>query len=260
MSMENRNKLKRLLIEWPKNTVAVNEWLHTKGISDQLKQKYLKSNWITYINKGAVIRTGDTFRWEGAIYSLQTQLMLPIHVGGKTAIELQGHAHYVRLGQPRIELFGQKGVKLPTWFKNYKWQEEIKYFTSEFLPPHIALNDLEVGEFSIKISSLERAIFEYLYKVNSTIDEAYYLMENLSTLRPTIIQELLESCKSIKVKRLFLYLAEKASSPWFEALDISKINLGKGPRQIVKSGYLDTKYQITLPISFKPGINNESIF
>lgn len=42
----------------------------------------------------------------------------------------------------------------------------------------------------------------------STI-EAYQILELLPTLRPGLLMELLTQCKSIKVKRLFLYPASK---------------------------------------------------
>jgi len=72
-------------------------------------------------------------------------------------------------------------------------------------------------------------------------------MEMLTGLRPDLLQKLLEECKSIKVNRLFLYMAEKAGHSWLDDLDLSKIDLGKGKRSIVKNGVLNSKYQITIP-------------
>ena len=66
-------------------------------------------------------------------------------------------------------------------------------------------------------------------------------------LRPHVIQELLESCKSIKVKRLFLYMAEKAGHSWLKYLDQSKIELGFGDRLVVKNGVYIKRYGITVP-------------
>ena len=44
----------------------------------------------------------------------------------------------------------------------------------------------------------------------------------------------LEECRSVKVKRLFLFMAEKARHAWFEALDLDRIDLGSGKRVIPK--------------------------
>jgi hypothetical protein len=76
-------------------------------------------------------------------------------------------------------------------------------------------------------------------------------MENLVTLRPDIVQWLLTACRSVKVKRLFLYMAERHEHTWLSKLDISKVDLGKGKRMIVPNGRFNAKYQITVPIDRK---------
>lgn len=69
----------------------------------------------------------------------------------------------------------------------------------------------------------------------------------MNNLRPKLVQDLLEICSSIKVKRLFLCLAERIGHEWFHYLDLTKIDLGRGKRSIVKGGRYDSKYQITIP-------------
>jgi hypothetical protein len=51
----------------------------------------------------------------------------------------------------------------------------------------------------------------------------------------------------VKVKRLFMYMAEKAGHSWFTYIDLKNIDLGKGKRSIVKNGVYNAKYQITIP-------------
>jgi Transcriptional regulator, AbiEi antitoxin, Type IV TA system len=67
--------------------------------------------------------------------------------------------------------------------------------------------------------------------------ECYELMEGLTNLRPQQVQALLKACTSVKVKRLFLFLAEKAKHDWFEYLDLTKIDLGKGKRSVVQMAF-----------------------
>ena len=56
-------------------------------------------------NSGA--RAGDRVDWIGGVYALQQQLRLPIHIGGKTALEMQGYAHFLPLGKGQfVWLFG----------------------------------------------------------------------------------------------------------------------------------------------------------
>jgi len=72
-------------------------------------------------------------------------------------------------------------------------------------------------------------------------------MEGLATLRPKLVQTLLEHCASIKAKRLFLWAAETVGHSWFAQLDLSKIELGAGNRQLYKGGKMNSKYLITVP-------------
>jgi hypothetical protein len=58
---------------------------------------------------------------------------------------------------------------------------------------------------------------------------------------------LLEKCTSVKVKRLFLHLAELHRHPWVRQLDPTKVDLGSGKRALVPGGKLDPKYLITVP-------------
>jgi len=51
----------------------------------------------------------------------------------------------------------------------------------------------------------------------------------------------------LKVKRLFLYMAEKANHQWLRFIDISDIDLGSGNRRITRNGQYHGKYQLTLP-------------
>ena len=87
----------------------------------------------------------------------------------------------------------------------------------------------------------------YLAPNTQPLLEVYELMDGLNNLRPTSVQQLLEACTSIKVKRLFLYLAEKAGHQWLSYLDLERIDLGSGKRAIVKGGSYVPKYQITVP-------------
>jgi hypothetical protein len=87
----------------------------------------------------------------------------------------------------------------------------------------------------------------HLVPKRQSFDEAVKIMEGLTTLRPKLVQELLEKCNSVKVKRLLLFITEKNDHLWMGELDLTKINLGAGKRVIVQDGFLDKKYQITVP-------------
>jgi len=64
---------------------------------------------------------------------------------------------------------------------------------------------------------------------------------------------LLESCRSVKVKRLFLWFAERNQPAWLKALDRNRIDLGRGKRMLVPGGKLDSRFNIPVPESINAG-------
>lgn len=62
----------------------------------------------------------------------------------------------------------------------------------------------------------------YLAPEKQQLLECYEMMEGLNNLRPNLVQQLLEACQSVKVKRLFLYMAEKSGHDWVKYLNLKK--------------------------------------
>jgi len=253
MSTLKITKINQLLRSQPQGSVMLSSWLNKQGYSLELQKRYRKSHWLDSIGTGAMIRSGDQVDYQGAIYALQKQLELTIHPGGKTALSLLGKSHYLEISQAKIVLFGNKEERLPTWFKKHNWDVSVDYYQSTFLPSNLGLTDLELRTFSIKISGAARALMECLYLTpdKQALFECYELMENLNNLRPDHVQKLLEACKSVKVKRLFMFMAEKTRHDWVNYLDLKKVDFGKGKRSFVANGTYVSKYQITVPKEFK---------
>ncbi|MBM3610438.1 MAG: hypothetical protein FJX18_02795 [Alphaproteobacteria bacterium] len=249
MSILKQTKINKLLKKWPTGTVFLSSKLKENDISRQLLGRYKKTGWIESIGTGAVIRSEDIVDCYGGIYALQTQANLSVHVGGRTALSLQGKGHYLEMNPSKIILIGDKKDYLPLWFKDHDWMISIEYISTSFLPPNMGLIDLERKNFSVKISNPARALFECLHLApkHQELFECYEFMESLGNLRPQSVQELLENCTSIKVKRLFLYLAEKCQHAWVDFLDLSRIDLGSGKRHLEKNGIYIHKYKITVP-------------
>ncbi len=249
MSTNIDTKLNSLLNSQPLGVVLTSRWLVEKGYSLDLQKRYRNSRWYKSIGSGALVRAGDKVDYLGGIYALQSQLGCTVHPGGKTALALQGKAHYLELSPKKATLFADGQEKLPLWFNKYSWGIKIDYRTSSMLPANLGLIEIEHKTFTVKVSSPARAIMECLHlsPENQPLMEVYELMEGLNNLRPDVVQLLLEQCASIKVKRLFLYLAEKSGHDWFNYLKLDKVDLGKGKRSIVKNGVYVAKYQITIP-------------
>ena len=250
MSTSKRSKLNQLLANTPKGIVLLSTWLKSNGYSPELIKRYRNSGWLESIGVGANIRFGDRIDCLGALHALQIQLGSSLHVGARTALSFLGKSHYLELSRQKIILLGAYGDrKLPTWFRNHDWGTKIEFYTSDFLPVDLGLVEFEYRDFSVNISGEIRALMECLLLTpeHQEVMECYELLESMNNLHPKKVQELLENCNSIKVKRLFLCFAEKIKHEWFNYLDISKINLGAGKRHVVDGGVLDRKYLITIP-------------
>ena len=87
----------------------------------------------------------------------------------------------------------------------------------------------------------------YLSPNKQDILECYQIFEGLVNLKPKLVTELLKVCTSVKVKRLFLYMAEKANHQWFQFLRTDQFDLGSGRRMITPMGVYNAKYLISIP-------------
>ncbi|MGZ3697303.1 MAG: type IV toxin-antitoxin system AbiEi family antitoxin domain-containing protein [Bdellovibrionota bacterium] len=251
MTGENGGKLNQLLRVWQPGTVATLPWLARHGVYQQLAYEYERSGWIERVGRGAYSRAGEQVGWEGGLFAVQSQLGLPVHVAGKSALELKGFGHFVVMGKgASLHLFSDTLQHLPVWFRQHTWERKIHFRHVHLFKcdRSTGLSKHEVGSFSIDVSAPERAILEALHLIpnDQSFEEARLLMEGLTTLRPKIVQTLLEQCRSIKVKRLFLHLAERCNHQWVARLDLKKVDLGSGNRVIVPGGRLDPKYRITV--------------
>ncbi len=247
MSTINSTKLKHFLSDIPTNVIVTSKYLIDFGISHDLQKRYERNGWLNRLYQGAYTKLNDTPNIYGAIFALQYQLGLSIHIGGLSALNnFYGISHNISFGRKQ-QLFGYRGEKLPKWFKSL-YENEVEIYTTTFLPQDMGIVEHSTGNFSIKISNLERAVLEMIYLVPDKItsNEAYQIIELLSTVKPKEFQKLLENCSSIKVKRLFLYLADTISHPWLKKLDISKIKLGNGVREITAGGSYNAKYNIII--------------
>ncbi|HEX2869309.1 MAG TPA: type IV toxin-antitoxin system AbiEi family antitoxin domain-containing protein [Ignavibacteriales bacterium] len=248
-------KINSLITNWPKGTIALTSHLNRAGLQNDLLHKYTRSRWLESVGNGAYKLNQDKVGWEGAVYALQKQAGFSMHPGGKTALELKGLAHYASQGESTVNLFGPAEELLPRWFMSQEWSRQVKYVRTNLFD-YKSLSGYSAYEtkgIEITISSAELAMLEMLYMVPkyNSFDEAYLIMEGLTTLRSRLLQRLLEECRSIKVKRLFLYMAEKSGHSWFNELQTGKLDLGTGKRLIVKSGRLNHKYNITVPKEYE---------
>ena len=249
MSTNSTQKITKFLNQHRPGTAYLAGWLEREGVSRELQHSYLRSGWLESLGTGAFCRTGDEVTWLGAVATLQTQAEAPIFPGALTALALHGMAHYPRLGTEKVFLFSPPRTTLPAWFSKRDWGVSISHHKSSLLPTELGLQQHDAGNFTVCLSSPERAVLECLHLSPNEVDlaEMRDLFVGLAGLRPKLLQQLLESCSSVKAKRLLFYLADLAESPWRQFLDRSKIDLGQGHRRLVEGGVYVAEYKLTVP-------------
>ncbi len=253
MSIQKNLKLNYLFEQSQPGMLLTTAWLHEHGFSNQLIYRYTSSGWLKKIGAGAYLKVGDSLTWAGVLYTLQQNKNLRPHVGGLTAMQLLGKAHFLVKEMAVVNLYMDINKRLPSWlstaspspafFRVHKITLFNKRVDESTLISH------NIDGFILLLSCPERAVMEMLAGVpqQESYEHAYYLMENLSQSRYEIIQTLLEKCHSVKVKRLFLHLAERCQHEWLKKLQFEKINLGKGKRVIGKGGQYDAHYKLSVP-------------
>lgn len=275
MGIQKLSRLNSLQRDLPEGLLAPTAWLRTKGYSDQLLSKYRAAGWIESPARGVYRRPGPALKWQHVVASLTRVMLHPPHVGGLTALELRGYAHFLKSrGPSAIHLYSAE--KLPAWLAKLPLNErfvehrDVLFASTEgraALPgsePSVdhstdALRQNLVAEpwgpwdWEILYSVAERAVLELLDEVpqSESVEHAAELVSGLADLSSRRLIALLRVCRSVKVKRLFLALASRQKHDWVarivDTAERGEIDLGKGKRALVPGGKLDPKYLITLP-------------
>ncbi len=249
-------------------------WLARHGYSTALRSHYLSAGWLDQPARRVYRRPRGQLTWQQVVISLQTLLDRPLAIGGRTALELLGHAHYVLHTRTEVHLYGPE--RPPTWVQRlpvgvrFAYHNDARLFRKQTvsmafsridrsltrapsapLPAQGSLTVQPWGQWSwpLIMSTPERAVLELLDELptRESFHQVDKLIEGLANLSPRRLQTLLVDCRSVKVKRLFFFFAERHGHAWLKRIDRDDVDLGKGKRMLVKAGRLDPSYQITVP-------------
>jgi len=270
------NSLQKLL---PEGLLAPTSWLEARGYSRSLLAGYVKRGWLESPARGVYRRPGSSLDWKHVVAALQQQVTGEreplLHVGGLTALQHRGKAHYVPLGKNQpVRLYGPGS--LPAWVKAVQLNERFvmrpdAMFASLRVRRDAAgrlvdekggaldddalaergLMEVPLGrdEWKLVYATEERAMLEMVNDIprTETLDHADLVMQGLVGLRPARVTRLLGACASVKAKRLFLALAERHQHAWLSRLEWSAFNWGSGKRRLFAGESLHPKYQISWP-------------
>lgn len=283
MTIQKGNKLNQLEQRLPEGLLVDAAWLEQNGYSRALRNQYVTAGWLEQTARSVFRRPRGQISWEQVVISLQTLLGYPVSVGGRSALEQQGYAHYL----PQSHHGSQHGIhlycdrKMPSWLYKLPLQKTFNTHNRRRLwsntetvhqplsldaPPKEGvilpgeLRVLQWGQWHwpMVVSSPERAYLELLDELpkNDTFHTADVIMEGLVNISPRRMQSILEATKSIKVKRLFFFFADRHQHQWLARIERERIDIGAGKRELVKGGKLDPVYQITVPQEFIKENNN----
>jgi len=275
--MQSASLLNRLEKDLPEGLVVDAAWLEERGIASNLRAYYVKAGWLEQPVRSVYKRPRGRLSWQQVVISLQTLLLrTPFYVGGRTALELQGFAHYLSHETKTVHLYGPG--KPPAWLNKLNLPQRFVYHNSATLFRNDpvtkglgslawdiadgtgldltrfqggSLTSLAWGQWdwSLTLSQPERAYLEMLDELprHESFHQADMIMQSAANFSPRRLQKLLVDCGSVKVKRLFFYFADRHGHAWLKRLDKIAIDLGKGKRMLVPGGKLDPAYLITVP-------------
>ena len=268
MSNLRKPRLKNLLDKVPPGFIVDTPWLRAQGIHPKSIHDYVSRGWLERIVRGVYRRplpegaqSVPENAWAIPLLSLQWIMNYETYLGGESALDLAGHVHYLNLGEVRrVHFYGF----VPSWLKRLPVQKHFalhrdKLFDGDSIGIANAGPNaqgtghaLSVWHWPVRVSSPERAILEALDELpnRESFSNLDKIFEGLTTLRPKQLMTLLTRCRSVKVRRLFFVFSDRHRHPWSRHLDVSKVDLGSGPRALMNGGKIHPKYRIYVPHAF----------
>ena len=250
MSISSGTKINQLLANTNPSGLLFSGWLKSQGYSEQLQKRYRDSKWLSSLTRGVMFRTGSKLSAYSALASCNAQTGTELRIAAHSALEFAGFNHYVPMGKPILTVALANLSKRPAWMIDDMFDMTFRTFnTDAFGMMEVVTKDTDSGR--LIISSPEVAFLECLLLAPKYYDYAdlYYIMEQLTTLRSDTVQRLLETTKNYRVKRVFLYMAEKACHYWYDELNLENIDLGHSKIQLSSDGLYNSKYKMTIPKS-----------
>jgi hypothetical protein len=270
----NDSKINQLTHQLPEGLLVDAAWMERKGYSRSLRSHYVSAGWLEQPTHRVYRRGHGPLSWEFVVISLQTLLEVPLIVGGRTALQIQGVSHYLAQQVREVHLYG--AAPLPTWVEKLPLDVTFRHHNSARLfanaPVTRGLTSVNYdhesnpgwsndslqgfrtmswgsGDWTLTLSTPERAYLELLDELpnRESFHQADMLMEGLANLSPRRLTKLLTDCRSVKVKRLFFFFADRHPHGWRRQLRAEDFDLGSGKRVLAKGGKLDPRYQITVP-------------
>jgi hypothetical protein len=247
MGTKRKQNLKKLL-QFNHEIPITTSKLKKIGVSSSLARKYKKSGWLESIGFGAYKLPDSEISIEGFLNCLQTDLLLNLHAGAKTALEMTGIRHFYR-EKEKVYFFIESQRNVPLWVKRY--HQDIKIIRTSKWNQKKFLYNPGTKKFDFFIATRELAIFEQIELINrgESFEETAQLFELLNSLSHELLNELLKEA-SVKTKRIFAFLTDYYNHPWAKGIDKNYIASGQSEITIEKGGKYLKDYRLVVPGAF----------
>ena len=114
MALKSEQSLDQCL---PDGQLVNRAWLQAHGFDRPRIDYYVRAGKLEAVAHGVYRRPGPPLKWEHVVYSLN-EMGFPVRVGGRSALELQGLAHYLPAGDlQRIDLYVTNPI--PGWVASF---------------------------------------------------------------------------------------------------------------------------------------------
>jgi hypothetical protein len=206
------------------------------GVSADLAVHYVRAGWLVRVARGLFARPEAPLELGPSLRALNRRNP-SLHVGGVSALDWHGVRHHV-LQRPVLHLYGWESAQLPGWFtERFPSTYHRKRLFHERPAKSLRVHPLQGRSDGPLVSDPERAVLEMLSDVGvrQPLSEARELLEAASSLRASVLQELLGRCTQVKTVRLCLALGRELGHPWAAKLDPQTLPTGSSRRWVGRS-------------------------
>lgn len=247
MDISSVTKINQLLSHGVPGGLFFSDWLSRSGYSPQLIKRYKEYGWLESLTRGVFFRRNERLSALAAVYCFNSQIGRPLRIAAHSALELHGFSHYIPMGKPKL-MVSFDPERAQQWAESDNFDMKITMFSTEIFKSPLT-QVIKKNNLDLVVSTPEQAFLECLYLVPKHYNymDLYYLMEQLTSLDPIAVDKALGNTSSQRVKRMFMYMAEKAGHYWFDLLNHDLIEITDSKLKLVDNGTYIAKYKITVP-------------
>jgi hypothetical protein len=189
--------------------------LHEIGISNALAAKYVRSGWMERLDRGIFKLAGKSLDRDQTLRFLERRLP-DLHIASKSALGRHGYRQNVSFDEVVI-VWTEARIRLPAWaIETLRLKFGQHQLFEDSLARELLYGRLPEYPEGPLVAQPECALLEMLSDVGfgQEVEEARSIMESVTRLRTSRLEELFAACRKVKPLRLCVQWAEEFQLPW----------------------------------------------